>query len=65
MKLNVVKDENGQVVATFENARSGGPSIRPRLKPGHTVHEVDADDSYRKDLKAFYQRHSKQLSAAR
>lgn len=37
MKVNLVKDANGKVVATFENAVAGGPSIKPVLKPGHKV----------------------------
>jgi hypothetical protein len=59
MKLNVVKDENGKVVATFENAVADGPSLRPELKAGHTVHVVDAPENYRSDLKAFYEEHSR------
>jgi hypothetical protein len=58
MKVNVVKDEDGKVVATFENATAGGPTVRPVLKPGHTVHEVEADEDYTADLTSFYQRHS-------
>jgi hypothetical protein len=59
MKVNVVRDANGKVVATFENAVPGGPSIKPVLKPGHTVHEVEAHENYKADLKAFYKRHSR------
>jgi len=58
MKVNIVKDKNGKVVATFENAVAGGPSIRPVLKPGHTVHEVDAPENYKTNFKAFYEQHS-------
>jgi hypothetical protein len=58
MKVNVVRDKNGKVVATYENAVAGGPSVRPVLKPGHTVHEVEAEENYTADLKAFYERHS-------
>jgi hypothetical protein len=59
MKVNLVKDVNGKVVATFENAAKGNPSITPALKPGHTVHEVEAADNYTKEIKAFYEKHSK------
>jgi hypothetical protein len=58
MKVNVVRDENGKVVATFERAGPGRPSIAPVLKPGHTVHEVETTENYRTDLKAFYTEHS-------
>lgn len=58
MKLNLVKDANGKVVATFENASSGGPQLKPVLKPGHKVEQVDAPDNYRADIKGFYAKHS-------
>jgi hypothetical protein len=62
MKLSVVKDQHGKVVATFEHDAPGGRTIKPALKPGHTVHVVDAPDDYKKDmktLKAFYDHHSR------
>jgi len=59
MKVNIIKDEKGKVVATFENGPPGGPSLKPMLKPGHTVHEVEAADNYKADVKAFYQKHSR------
>jgi hypothetical protein len=60
MKVNVVKDEHGKVVATYENATPGGPSVKPMLKPGHRVHEVEAPEDYKKDIKVFYEHHSRQ-----
>ncbi len=60
MKVNIVKDENGKVVATFENAVAGGPSIRPLLKPGHTVHAVEAEEHYKANIRAFYKQHSRE-----
>jgi hypothetical protein len=59
MKVNLVKDASGKVIATFENARSGGPSIKPDLQPGQKVEEVDAADNYKADIKGFYAQHSK------
>jgi hypothetical protein len=59
MKVNLVKDEKGKVVATFEHAAPGTPSVTPILKPGHKVHEVEASESYKKDIKAFYAQHSR------
>jgi hypothetical protein len=58
MKINVVKDKDGKVVATFENPVAGGASVKPVLKPGHTVHEVEAAENYAADIKAFYEHHS-------
>jgi hypothetical protein len=58
MKLNIVKDTGGKVVATFENS-TNGVSLRPVLQKGHTLHQVDAPENYRADIKGFYERHSK------
>jgi hypothetical protein len=58
MKVNLVKDATGKVIATFENARSGGPSIKPVLQAGLKVQEVDAPDNYRADIKGFYAKNS-------
>jgi len=60
MKVNIIKDENGKVVATFEHASvAGGPSVRPVLKPGHKVHEVEVAENYKADIKALYKQHSR------
>ena len=59
MKVNVVKDGSGKVVAAFEKPAPGGPHVAPQLKPGHTVHEVEAPNDYHRNIKAFYEHHSK------
>jgi hypothetical protein len=59
MKVNLVKDEKGKVIATFERPVGGRPSLKPVLKPGHTVHEVEAAENYRADIKTFYTQHSR------
>ncbi|HXC92208.1 MAG TPA: hypothetical protein VNV18_18755 [Stellaceae bacterium] len=59
MKVNLVKDENGMVVATFEDAVGGGPAMKPELKPGHKVEEVEAAENYKADIKTFYRHHSR------
>jgi hypothetical protein len=59
MKLNVVKDESGKVVATFENPMAGAPALRPVLKSGHKVHEVEVAEDYKADIKGFYKKHSR------
>ena len=57
MKVNLIKDTNGKVVATFENASPGGPQLKPVLKPGHKVEQVEAPDNYKADIKSFYAKH--------
>ncbi len=59
MKLNVIKDEDGNVVATFENPAGDDRSVRPILKPGHTIHEVEAEENYTDDIASFYEHHSR------
>lgn len=59
MKLNIVKDKSGKVVATFENAQGDGPSVTPDLNGGHTLHEIEVAENYRENLHAVYQHHSK------
>jgi hypothetical protein len=59
MKVNIIKDEKGRVVATFEPPRQGGPTLKPVLKSGHTVQEVDAPENYAADVKTFYAKHSR------
>lgn len=58
MKVNLIKDEKGNVVATYENGPSDGPKLKPVLKPGHSVHVVEAQSGYANDIKAFYRQHS-------
>lgn len=60
MKVNIIRDEKGKVVATFEPPRvADGPMLKPVLKPGHTVNEVEAPENYTKDIKGFYARNSR------
>jgi hypothetical protein len=58
MKVHVIRDEKGKVVATFEPPRAGGPMLKPLLKPGHSVHEVEAPEDYAADIRQFYAKHS-------
>jgi hypothetical protein len=57
-QVTVVRDQNGWVVATFEKPKPGEPQLRPALKPGQTLHDVDAEDDYLSSIMDFYKRHS-------
>jgi hypothetical protein len=59
MKLNIVKDKSGKVIATFEHAVGDAPSVTPELDNGHSLHEVEVADNYRQDIQAVYRQHSK------
>jgi hypothetical protein len=58
VKVNVIKNERGKVVATFENDAPGGPFLTPVIKPGYRVEQVDALENYAEDLRTFYKLHS-------
>jgi len=59
MKVNIVRDEKGNVVATYENPSThNGPKVSPKLKSGYTTLEVEAADNYKSILDDFYKQHS-------
>jgi hypothetical protein len=57
MKIQVVKDKNGKVVATYPKATGRGPSMEPVLQPGHMVAEMEVANNFHENLKAFYEQH--------
>jgi hypothetical protein len=59
MKLNLVKDNTGKVVATYESAQAGGPSVAPELDSSHTVHEIDVAENYMSTIQSIYSQNSK------
>jgi hypothetical protein len=59
MKLNIVKDKAGKVIATYEKAQGNGPSVTPELDRTHTVHEIEVAENYLPNIEALYQQHSK------
>lgn len=59
MKLNLVKDKAGKVIATYEKAQGDGPSVTPELEHGHTVHEVEVAENYMHSIERVYDRHSR------
>ena len=59
MKLNIVKNKAGKVIATFEKAQGDGPSVTPELDSDHSVHEIEVAESYRQNIHALYEQHSK------
>jgi len=57
MKIHVLKDKNGKVLATFHKANAQTPSVEPVLEQGQTVGEMDVADDFHHNLKAFYEKH--------
>jgi hypothetical protein len=54
MKIKVVKDKSGKVVATIEPATGTGATVEPVLSDGEKVEEVEVADNYRENLAALY-----------
>ena len=57
MKVQIVRDAKGKVVATAEIAKGSEVSALPILEKGQTVEEVSVTDQYSNDLPAFYKQH--------
>ena len=59
MKIHIVKDKAGKVIATYEKAGDDGPSVTPELDHAqHTQHEIEVADNYRANIQAVYKQHS-------
>jgi hypothetical protein len=58
MTLNIVKDNAGKVIATYEKPQGNGPSVTPELDRTHTVHEIEVAANYLHTIEAIYQQHS-------
>jgi hypothetical protein len=59
MKINIVKDKAGKVIATFENAVGGAAAVTPELDSTHAVHEIEVAENYRQNIQAVYKQQSK------
>jgi hypothetical protein len=55
MKIQVVKDASGRVVASYEAASgSAAATVTPVLPDGHRMEEVEVPDNYLEDLSVLY-----------
>ena len=57
MKVQIVRDDNGKVIASAESTKGSEVSVKPILEKGQTVEEVDAAAQYLQDLPNFYKHH--------
>jgi hypothetical protein len=46
MKINVVKDKSGKIVASFPERLEGGLQVHPVLTEGHKVELIEAPENY-------------------
>jgi hypothetical protein len=54
MKIKVVKDRSGKVIATFESSSVNGTTLTPVLPDGHKVEEIEVAENYKDNLSAVY-----------
>jgi hypothetical protein len=54
MKINVVKDKSGKVVATFQSASGNGPQVKPIMADGRKMEEMDVSENYHSNLVTIY-----------
>lgn len=54
MKINVVKDKSGKVVATIEAGSGHGPTVTPVLADGEKMETIEVAENYKENLSAFY-----------
>ena len=58
MKLHIVKDKSGRVIATYEKPKGDGPAVTPELETSHSVHEIEVAENYLHNIEAVYRQHS-------
>ncbi len=56
MKVQIVRDAQGKVIATSEIGKDTEVSVKPVLEKGQTTEEINAADQYAHDLGGFYKR---------
>ena len=54
MKINVVKDKSGKVIATFQSASENGPQVKPIAKDDIKVEMAEVPDNYHSNLSSIY-----------
>ena len=59
MKINIVRDAKGKVIASAENAKGNEVPVKPETPKGHKVEEVEAPERYTQALGDFYKKLAK------
>ena len=54
MKIQVLKDRKGQIVASFEPAQGSSPTLQPQPAKGHQLESLDVPDDYARKLGVLY-----------
>lgn len=56
MKVHVLKNKTGRVIATFEAGASVGSTLQPNVSKGHRLEEADLPRDYAARLDALYKK---------
>jgi hypothetical protein len=59
MKVKILKDSEGNVVATSEVQEDGSIELAPKEDEGYKVDVANVEDDYKSDLGAFYNKSRK------
>ncbi|MEK6325774.1 MAG: hypothetical protein AABN33_29380 [Acidobacteriota bacterium] len=59
MKIKIVRDAKGEVIATADEPKGLEMLVEPELDKDHVLEEVDAKPSYAFDLDDFYKKYRK------
>lgn len=59
MKINVVKDKSGKVVATFETSSDTAAALTPVLNQGEKVEQLEVAEDYKEKLHTLYSANGK------
>ena len=56
MKIHVVKNRTGRVIATYEPKEKGGLTLQPQLSGGQKVDELEVPKDYTSQLSVIYKK---------
>jgi hypothetical protein len=54
MKIHVVRDKSGKVVASFEPSQGTGTTMTPVLQDGERIEDLEVAGNYRENLSLLY-----------
>jgi hypothetical protein len=57
MKVKLVKDSKGNVVAAVEHGAANETKIEPVIPKDYTIEEVEVSHDYKSDIKGFFEKY--------
>ena len=59
MKISILRDAKGQILATYQPAVRAPASVKPKVEKEHKVEEMEVSEDYASDINAFHDRYRK------